>query len=223
MEMNMNMPTTTNMAMCLNELDPAIMRLDVAVIENSWQNNLAIIDPNAQNRIELDIINISYADFTKLYYFNDPVNPTFEVLNILKTHPLYSYMSFSFKFRTFECGKEFCLYDEILSSYCKDAGVTPSQFTTISLMNLQKQIYAIDSISDVYQNRTGTVLKSALTLDEINKYVSCETDGTSPTTKVVLKITCTFIPTPAMIGIIKYRSVDIVFSYLIEDFLVETH
>lgn len=218
----MNMPTTTTMAMCLNELDPAIIRLDVAVIENSWQNNLTIIDPNAQNRIELDLIPIKYQEFIKLYYFNDPLIPTFEVLNILKTHPLYPYMSFSFKFRTFDCGKEFCLYDEILSSYCKDAGVTPSQFTSISLMNLKKQIFAIDSISDVYNNRTGTVLKSALTLDEINKYVSCESEGTELTTKVVLKITCTFIPTPAIIGVINYRSVEIVFPYMIEDYPV-TH
>ena len=204
---------------CVADLNPPLFRLDIAVMEDLWVNNIKKLDPLSQHLIDMDIIDISYNDFKALYYFNDPVNPTFSVLNISTSNPLYNLMSFSNRLRTKDCGVRFCLYDEILNYYCLDAQVLSTQFSPSSLITLNKQINAIKTVYDVYINRTGDILNNcSLSWNDIINSVLCEYNDqpTIPATvTVILTITCIFIQTPASLNGNTFKPVVVKFNYRI--------
>ena len=165
----------------------APIRIDFAVVNNQVDTQLVVQDFAQQYVTELDPIEIPES-ILKLIFFN---SNAFYVNPFANTDAsLMPYISF--KNRT-SSGKVFCLLDEILANYCKDAGVPETSFTPCSLIGLNKQISAIATLYNVYQNRTGIC---SLNWDEIVHTVMCDLNhDTMPTyADVHLVFTASFIP-----------------------------
>ena len=180
-------------------------RLDFAVVNTQVNTQLVVQDPSSVYITELDIIDISENIF-KTIFFN--VNQFY--VNPLADSDLMlnEYISFSQNLRTVG-GKHFCLLDVILANYCTDAGVPQSYFTPCSLINLNKQINAIKTLYNVYQNKTGLC---SLNWDEIVDAVKCEYDYPNfKSGEVILTFTVVFIPTPS--NTIVFKPTIIKFNY----------
>lgn len=191
--------------------------LDVAVMEESLVNKIHVIDPIKQHVIDLDIIDVSEVEFKTLFYFNDVVDPSFSVYPASKENPLFELITFSAP-RTVD-DESFCLHDELLAQYCKDAGVTIEQFTPSSLITLNKQIMSITSLSSVYKNNSGSELNCSMSwktiVQNITEHEICKgtTMSPAPIIVVILMITCVFIQTPGISGGITFLPVVVKFPY----------
>lgn len=182
----------------------SIIYLDFAVVANDVVTQLIKQDPTSQYVVELDVIDISENVFKRIF-FQDITN-AFYVNSIANTDPtLQSFISF--KDRKV-LGSHFCLFDEILKNYCKDAQVSEDSFTPCSLIGLHKQINAIKNLYNVYQNRTSLCF---LNWDEIVDAVRCENDDKSKFANVILTFTASFIP--ASVNTINFLPNTIKFNY----------
>ena len=185
---------------------PLPLRIDFAVVNNQVDTQLVVIDNSQQYVTELDIIDIDENIFKSIFFNGNIfyVNPLAD--SDLTLNP---YISFSSKYRTYN-GIVFCLLDEILANYCKDAGVPASSFTPCSLIGLNKQINAIKNLYILYQNKTGIC---SLNWDEIVDTVRCsvEHDVMPARVEVILTFTASFIPTQS--GTIKFLPTVVKFNY----------
>jgi hypothetical protein len=197
-------------------LYPPLIVLDVAVIEESLVNKINVIDPIKQHIINLDIIDISQDDFKALFYFNDIADPSFSVYPAAKEHGLFGKITFSAPDRKIN-DEPFCLHDELLAQYCKDAGVTIDQFTPSSLITLNKQIMSITSLSSVYKNNSGSELNCSMSwktvIQSIKSQMLCKLAVMPTDIEVILMITCVFIQTPGISGGITFLPVVVKFPY----------
>lgn len=169
---------------------PLPIRIDFAVVNNQVDTQLVVQDDLLQYVINLDVIDISENIFKSIFFNSNSfyVNP---LANSDAT--LSSYISFCPSLRTMNNGKEFCLTGEIIGNYCKDAGIPSDSFTPCSLIGLNKQISAIKTLYNVYQNRNAV---HSLNWDELIQTVSSAIDGEpEPTSgEAILTFTASFIP-----------------------------
>jgi len=167
----------------------SILRIDFAAITNQVDTQLIIQDQTKQYVIELDVIDISENIFKTIFFNSDLfyVNP---LANTDAT--LFPFISLMSRYRSVNA-VAFCLLDEIIANYCKDTGFTENDFTPCSLIGLNKQITAIKSLFNVYQNRTNIC---SLNWNEIMDIAMCELDPVTKTANVILTFTASFIPTP---------------------------
>ena len=183
----------------------SIIYLDFAVVANEVNTQLIKQDPTSQYVIDLDAIDISENIFKQIF-FQDITNSFY--VNSNANSDANMQLLISFKNRTVS-GSRFCLFDEILKNYCKDAQISEDSFTPSSLIGLNKQINAIKNLYNVYQNRTSM---SFLNWDEIVDAVRCEDGGANKTSaNVILTFTSSFIPAPS--NTIKFLPTIVKFNY----------
>jgi hypothetical protein len=142
-------------------ISPAPHQIDVAVISHQFKELRR--KSGKEHIVELDVVNISLADFKYLFYYTSNNNDnTFAVNQNYPTSPndLDAYFKPFITFNKQKVnGKLFKLSDTILDHVESDLGISRHMISTCSLITITKELNAIKTLCDLNSANVPCSLK----------------------------------------------------------------